>query len=255
MFGFSVLGSLRVRSGDEVVPVPSRRQRVVLAVLLLNTGRTQPVDRIAAAVWPSEGPKNPENQIAICVHGIRRKFADHGMPESLVRTDPGGYSADVAPDRVDTGRILALTATAAELDRAGLAEEAVRRYRQALALWRGPLLQGLDVPALAPESRWWAEKRVDVVEQLARLELALGRSRDVLPDLTALVAEHPLRENLQRLLITALYHSGRRADALHAYFVAQRDLRAGAGIDPSSELRRLHRDILNDVTPNVLAVA
>lgn len=247
-----MLGSLRVQLGDQVIAFPSRRQRIVLAVLLLNPGETQPVDRIAAAVWPAGGPKNPANQIAICVHALRRRLAENGADE-LIRTEPGGYRADTPPESTDLARVRALTEEAAVLERAGLREDAVRRYRHALALWRGPLLPDLDVPALAPQVRWWAEKRVEVAERLACLELAMGRPGDVLADLTAQVAEHPLRESLHRLLMMALYRSGRRADALAAYYTAQRELRAGAGVDPSVELRRLHSDILRD--KGILAVA
>ncbi|GAA2997758.1 AfsR/SARP family transcriptional regulator [Actinokineospora diospyrosa] len=227
------------------VPITARRQRIVLAVLLLNPGQTQPVSRLAAAVWGAEQPKNPENQIAVCVHGIRRGLAADGLA-GLLATEPGGYTALVPAAATDLGRVVHLSAEAARLEHCGHPEVALIRYRDALAEWHGPLLQGLDIPHLTPETRWWEEKRVHVAEQAARLAVAVGDHQEAIGELSALAAAHPLRENLHALLMTALYHSGRRADALFAYRAAQDALRTGAGIDPSPQLRHLHHTILTD---------
>ncbi|MFB9433005.1 AfsR/SARP family transcriptional regulator [Streptoalloteichus tenebrarius] len=237
------------------MPISSRRQRVVLASLLLRPGEVVPVGTLAEAVWPERQPKNPENQIAICVHELRRRFADRGVTGGLIVTEFGGYSVRVARESVDLFAIRARAARADELERAGRPHEAVEQYRTALAGWHGTLLQGLDVPALEPEVLWWQEKRLEVSERCLRLELALGRHRDVLSELAALVAAHPVRESLRGMLMTALYRSGRQVEALQTYLAAQKTLRTTVGIDPSPALRSLYLDILNDTVPGPRADA
>ena len=77
----------------------------------------------------------------------------------------------------------------------------------------------------------------------ARIEaaLALGLAADLIADLEALTAEHPLRENLRGQLMLALYRSGRQADALEVYRNARAELVDALGIEPGRELRRLSR--------------
>jgi Bacterial transcriptional activator domain len=74
--------------------------------------------------------------------------------------------------------------------------------------------------------------------------LALGRHADLVAELDALVAEHPLRERLRAQLILALYRCGRQADALAAYQAAWRTLVEELGLEPSPPLRELEQAIL-----------
>jgi predicted ATPase len=64
------------------------------------------------------------------------------------------------------------------------------------------------------------------------------------PELEALVAEHPLRERLHAALMLALYRAGRQADALDAYLAARRTLVDELGVEPGPVLRDLHAAIL-----------
>src|SRR3972149_1292733 len=88
------------------------------------------------------------------------------------------------------------------------------------------------------------EIRLAAVELRIDADLALGRHDELVGELEALVAEHPLRERLRRYLMTALYRSGRQAEALEAYQDARRSLVDELGIEPSQALQRLERAIL-----------
>ena len=81
------------------------------------------------------------------------------------------------------------------------------------------------------------EERIDA-------DLAAGRHAELVGELEALIAEHPLRERLRGQLMLALYRSGRQAEALHAYQVARRELSDELGLEPSGELKRLEQAIL-----------
>jgi tetratricopeptide (TPR) repeat protein len=127
---------------------------------------------------------------------------------------------------------------------AGDPATAVALLRGALALWRGPVCDGLSSPFLDAQRDRLNERRIDVVEECIELDLAVGGRADLLTELRQLVAEHPLRERLHGLLMLALYRSGRRADALAAFQDVRSLLRKELGVEPAAPLQRLHRQIL-----------
>jgi DNA-binding SARP family transcriptional activator len=88
------------------------------------------------------------------------------------------------------------------------------------------------------------ELRLLALEQRLEADIALGRHAQAVPELEALVCEHPLRERFRALLMVGLYRSGRQADALAAYQVARAALVDELGLDPSEELRLLEAAIL-----------
>jgi hypothetical protein len=126
-----------------------------------------------------------------------------------------------------------------------LAAEAAERLREALALWRGPALVDFAYESFAQSAIARLEEiRVAATELRIDADLTLGRHDELVGELEALVAEHPLRERMRGYLMTALYRSGRQAEALEAYHDARRALVDGLGIEPSAELRELEQAIL-----------
>ena len=82
------------------------------------------------------------------------------------------------------------------------------------------------------------------VEERIDAELELGRHADVVGELEALVAAHPLRETFRRQQMLALYRSARQAEALDAYQNARSRFVSELGIEPGPELKRLQAEIL-----------
>ena len=122
---------------------------------------------------------------------------------------------------------------------------ASRLLADALGLWRGPALQDVRYEQFAiGEAERLEELRLACLGARIDADLALGRHADLVGELQALVAEHPLREPLRAQLMLALYRCGRQADALAAYGDARQMLADDLGLDPSPELRTLERDIL-----------
>ena len=119
------------------------------------------------------------------------------------------------------------------------------RPREALALWRGaPLADVADEPFAAAEIRRLEELRLRAAELAIDGDLAAGRHRELIGELDALVAAHPLPERLHAQRMLALYRSGRQAEALAAYRAGARVLVDEIGVEPGAELQRLHDAIL-----------
>src|SRR5262249_11787071 len=133
-----------------------------------------------------------------------------------------------------------------EATAAGNAALAASLFRRALALWRGPALQDVAYEAFASaEAHRLEDLRLEGLEARLAAELELGMDEESLADLDAPRREHPLREEPRRLLMLALYRSGRQADALAEYREATRLLRDELGLEPGAELRALEAAILN----------
>ena len=122
----------------------------------------------------------------------------------------------------------------------GSAAVAAKHFGAALGLWRGRALADVaDVEPLAREGARLEELRLLAVEGRVQADLALGRHAEVIGELEGLVTEYPVRERLWRLLVLALYRSGRQAEALAAYRQARQMLAEELGIEPGQELRAL----------------
>ncbi|HEX6674263.1 MAG TPA: BTAD domain-containing putative transcriptional regulator [Actinomycetes bacterium] len=239
---FRILGPLEVHDGSGPVRVPGVKERALLADLLVHAGRVVAADRLVEDLWGEEPPANPANTLQGRVSALRRALGPAGA--KLLVTRPPGYLLAVEPAHVDAARFQDLVAEAGDSP-AGEGPRAARLLQAALALWRGPALaEFADRPWARAEAARLEELRVATQEALVELRLAGGGHADLVGELEALVAAHPLRERLRGQLMLALYRSGRQADALRAYGEARATLAEELGIDPSPELQRLQRAIL-----------
>src|SRR5690606_7469474 len=147
---------------------------------------------------------------------LRRLFSAHGHPEAIVTTRQG-YMLRVPDDAIDMRRFEKLVKQARKARDDRCYREAIRYYREALALWRGPAFDGIESRAVQALARWAAEQRLNANEECLQLELDLGRHHELVSELVRLVQENPLREGLISQLMIALYRSGRQAEALRVY--------------------------------------
>ena len=237
---FRLLGPLEVRDGDRAVRVRAGKERALLALLLVNAGRTLAVDRIVDELWGEDAPATAAKIVQIHVSALRKV-----LPPGMLRTRPPGYVLELEPDRLDLLRFERLVAEAQSALAEGRSSEAAEGFGAALALWRGPALaEFASEPFAGFETARLEEARMGALEQRIEAELQLGRHGDLVGELEALVARHPLRESLRRQHVLALYRSGRQAEALASYQDARRALDAELGLEPSQSLRELELQIL-----------
>jgi hypothetical protein len=161
-------------------------------------------------------------------------------------TDPPGYRLEAPADVVDARLAERLIAEGREATAAGDPATATRLLREALGLWRGrALAEFADQPFALAEAARLEELRESAREDLVDAELALGRHHDLVGELEAMVASHPLRERRWGQLLLARYRDGRQAEALEAFHTLRRTLRDELGVDPSPELQDLHERVLH----------
>jgi DNA-binding SARP family transcriptional activator len=151
----------------------------------------------------------------------------------------------VDPGQLDAERFQDLLADARRALAEGEPGAAAERAEQALALWRGPALADFAYESFAQaEIARLDELRLCAQEERIEAELALGRHRQLVGELEALAAQHPLRERLRGQLMLALYRSDRQAEALQVYQQCRLTLAEELGLEPSQSLQRLERQIL-----------
>ncbi|MEU5941349.1 BTAD domain-containing putative transcriptional regulator [Micromonospora sp. NPDC047548] len=238
---FRVLGPVEAWSEGVRLDLGSRKQRLVLAVMLLEANRPVSMDRLIDLTWTHDPPASSRKSIQALVSRLRSAFlvAGAGRPEIL--NQGAGYLLRVDPLTVDVHRFVDLTTRARGADD----ERAVELLDQALELWRGNALADVASDEVRDrlcgglwEARWAAlEDRMDA-------RLRLGEARQQLGELTELVAEQPMRQRLVGQLILVLYRTGRTNDALSTYHRLRARLSDELGLDPAPELRELETAIL-----------
>lgn len=230
---FRILGPLEVVDRGRRLPLGGSKQRALLAVLLLQANQVVSYDRLLDALWGARSPATARAAVQVYVSQLRKLLGP-----ARILTRPAGYLLRVEPEELDLARAEQLMHGDGE-DRAG-------RLRRALTLWRGPALVDFHhEPFAQAEIARLEELRLAAVEERIEDDLALGRHRELIGELEALVCQHPLRERLRAQLMLALYRCGRQAEALALCSETRRLLVEDLGVDLGPELQLLERRILN----------
>jgi DNA-binding SARP family transcriptional activator len=236
---FGVLGETIGRVAGRRVDLGPARQRAVLTALLVDAGNPVSLDQLADRVWGAAAPLRAAGALRTYVSRLRGVLA--GMGHGGILREPGGYVIEVGEMAVDLQRFRRL----AERGRTGASDTAGDLFEQALRLWRGDALTDIDTPWAADVRHSLEAERFAVRLDWIDARLCTGRHAELLADLAALVAAHPLDERVAGQHITALYRSGRQADAFAAYDRIRRRLADELGVDPGPVLQQLHRWILS----------
>jgi DNA-binding SARP family transcriptional activator len=198
------------------------------------------LDTLVDELWGEEPPDTAVKIIHNGVSQLRRVLG----PERLLTQSPG-YVLRVEPGELDAERFERLAVEGQRALDEGRAEEASDRLTAALDLWNGRALADVALERRAhTEAARLEDLRLTVLEDRLEAQLALGRHRELVGELEALVAEHPLRERLREQLVLALYRAGRQAEALDAYRKTRQFFVDELGLEPSPPLQRLVQAVL-----------
>src|ERR687883_296399 len=237
---FSILGPLEVHDHGCQIELGGPKQRALLGVLLLHANESISSERLIDELWGAQPPARAHKLVQGYVSGLRKLLG----PARVVTRSPG-YLARVEEGELDA---LEFDRLVTEARAAGGPPLKAERLRQALELWRGSALADLRLESFgAREAERLDELRLAALLERIEVDLELGRHAELVGELEALVAEHPLQERFRALLMLALYRSGRQADALELYRATRKLLADELGLDPSSELQRLDPESLHGV--------
>ena len=246
---FRLLGPLEAERGGITLELGPRKQRAVLALLLLEVNRVVSTERLIDELWGDAPPETARSALQVYVAGLRKALGEDG---ASLRTQAPGYVLDLEAGALDLEAFTSLRAQARDASNPSRAADALH---EALALWRGAPLAELDgAPFGAAARAQLEEQRLGALDERIDADLALGRHADLIHELDALVVEHPYRERFRAQQMLALYRSGRQADALAAYRSARESFVEGLGIEPGADLKALERQML-DQDPALAAPA
>lgn len=234
-YTFGLLGELVINCGGAPLPLRAGKLRVLLASLLLDAGRTVSESSLIDHLW-DEPPARARSTLQVYVVRLRQALAPHGP---TISRSSSGYRIEVSADQVDLYRFRSLVASECLDLRTQLGH-----LREALGLWRGQALADVPSEALRPEAARLGEERLSVLERRIEIEIELGGHRELVPELRVLTDRHPTRERFAALLMIALHHAGRSADALEVYRGVYRRFADELGIRPGKELADLQDRIL-----------
>lgn len=216
-------------------------------MLGLHDGSVVQADTLVELLWGEDPPRTADKALQTHISALRRTLGD-----GFVLTQGAGWV--LADSEVDASRYKTATRLGRAAAAAGDTSQAVARFDEALALWRGiPELP--DGRRGTSEKTRWMEGHAALVEDRADALLATGRAAEVIGDLEAAIADAPLRERRWGQLMLALYRAGRQGEALGAYQRARALLADELGVDPGPELRRLEALIVAQDSSLDIAVA
>jgi DNA-binding SARP family transcriptional activator/DNA-binding transcriptional ArsR family regulator len=251
-----VLGPLTLRRGGELVTPSAPKLRQVLSLLVLQANSVTRVDQLVEELWEESPPPSALTTVQTYIYQLRKLLglADTASPAGRGRREdnpvllshPGGYILRL-PSLTDIDACLfeQLAERGRQELTNGQITVAADTLRVALGLWRGNVLEGVSTgPLLYAQVARLEERRRTVLGLRIEADLQLGRHREITGELTSLVSAEPTREDFSAKLMLALYRCGRRADALQVYQRIRATMVEELGLDPATELQRLHQLML-----------
>jgi DNA-binding SARP family transcriptional activator/tetratricopeptide (TPR) repeat protein len=239
---FRLLGEVTVHVDGRPVDLGPARQRCVLAALAVDAGRLVPVERLAERVWGTDVPRRGRATLQSYISRLRRALAAAATVEIVLRS--GGYAlvAQQADRVVDVHRFRGLCAGSRGADD----ERARALLEEALGLWRGAALTGLDGDWAEAERDRLANERQEAEHDLTDVLLRLGHGEDLLAELSRRAVRWPSDERVAGQYMLALHRAGRTASALAHYQRVRDKLVEELGADPGTALQDLHLRLLTD---------
>lgn len=238
---WELLGPVRAWRAEVEINLGPPQQRAILAVLLLREGSLASTEQLISAVWGDSPPSAAVGMVRSYISRLRRVL-DDGSRGPVIESIAGGYA--LATQAVDLAVFERRIKAGRSAGRSGDARTEAAELRAALALWKGNPLAGVRGEVTDNERTRLIELRYALIEDLAAVDLQLGRHHEAESELRQLVTEQPLRERARELLMLALYRAGRKAEALELFQLTRRLLADELGLDPGPELQEMQRRIL-----------
>lgn len=248
-----VLGPLSIRHGAVDMTPTARKPCSVLALLLLNHERVVPVSALVDELWQELPPRTARAALRIYVVHLRKRLAQGTgltvaeVSGTMLATVGNGYRFVTGSCQFDLEVYHRLRRMGGEAMTAGDFHLAAEHFRQALDLWRGPVVADVEAgPGIRAEVAGLTQSRLTTLDYRVELDLRLGRHRELLDELAVLTSRNRFHETSHAQYVLALYRSGYRVRALEAFHRLRHDLRGEFGLEPSPRLKELHQAVLTE---------
>lgn len=240
MFTVHLLGPFDVRlsDGERLGPLRTHKGEWLLALLALRAGRPVARDWIAGMLW-----ENSRDSAAL--YNLRRCLTD-------MRSAMG---ADAWRLKAHTSRNIALDLTESLVDvqefDAAIAQGDPEALRQAVGLYRGPLMEGCDEEWVSQERVPREESYLMALERLAEHAAEQNDFAQAAAYLRQVVSREPTRETAQRSLMTVLSNMGDHAAVVQTYRSLRQYLHDEMNIAPAPETQQLMQQFRNQARVGV----
>ncbi|MEJ2482007.1 MAG: AAA family ATPase [Gemmatimonadota bacterium] len=202
-------------------------------------------DSLLPLFWPELDQKRARHALRNTLYEIRKRLGSE-----IVRSR-GKEEVGLATDGVEVDAVL--------FDRA-IAEG---RLEEAVALYRGPFLDGFHVPDAAPELEHWIDAERDrrersyraALERIAEARDAAGEHVEAASLWRDLVRREPIRERLVVRLVGSLVHAGERGRAIRAAQAYIDHMRDVFGADPAPRIASLVEQLRSDTAAEAASPA
>jgi DNA-binding SARP family transcriptional activator len=242
----AVLGPLTVRRDGQLVRLGSPRQGALLGLLALGPGAGVHRDEIVDVLWGTRPPASAGTQVHGYVSRLRA-LLDPGMGQpGLIVTDGPRYHLAAGDEQLDLAAFRRILERADQVAAAGWPGAASVGYEQALALWRGDPLAGLDPLRQHPAAVELGRQHAEAVLRYAVAARRAGVAPRALAALRGICGREPLNEAAHAHLMLALAAAGQRAAALDLFDRLSRRLADDLGVSPGSQLARARSRLLGE---------
>ncbi|VVJ19471.1 Uncharacterised protein [Amycolatopsis camponoti] len=240
---FRILGHVELLLGDREVALGRAKERSLLGVLMLNHGKVVAVRTVTEALW-DDPPDHARKDLHAYVSRLRASLRDAGVSAKIV-TQRAGYQFLPEDDDLDYARFKKLMKNGEQAREAGRFDDAAAALREAMGLWRGPVVEDLG-------TIWMEQKREDIdryervagYQALCAVELERRDYRRVLRILDEAMVDHELDTQYIAQRITALNGLG-HYEVFDAYWKQVYDRFARSfGTGPGQDLQDLHQRLL-----------
>ncbi|GHE16152.1 hypothetical protein GCM10010339_93100 [Streptomyces alanosinicus] len=242
---FRLLGTVSATSAKGELQLAGYLQQSLLAALLIAEGKAVSRDYLIDEIWGGDPPNGVENAVQAHVSRLRRKLSaiEEDPRETRLTTQNSGYRLLLDGARLDISKFL----EEYERLKSGVTgtDRSAPEIRRILTMWQGPMYGGAMVgQACQAVAAHIDEVRLALWEFLFDCDLEHFEHRRIIPELQALLVEHPYNERFRQQLMVALYRSGRQTEALDVYRGLHSQLSEDLGLAPSPAMREYERAVL-----------
>jgi DNA-binding SARP family transcriptional activator len=230
-FEIDLFGPIAIRvQGNHLPPLPSRKGAYLLALLALRHDREVERDYLAGLLWPESEQEKALFNLRQTLSRLRQALGSeawrlHAPARHTLRLDVGGASVDVVA-----------------FD-AALTRQEPEAWRAAVALYRGPLLEGCDEAWAFAARREREDAFLTALERLAVHAVHEGDTSAAAGYLRQVIAVDAWREAAYRSLMQVYAAGGEYAEATHLYRELRLLLRRELNTTPAPETVALYRQI------------